>query len=242
MVNSIQKAGTHMLTEAVDGATALKYNHRGVYDHALSRTWPVEKQNKNSSASIVVNFFKQEAWPGEILRGHIAHTAEVADYWATHKVPNLFIYRKPQDVLLSLANWWERHDEIKVTPFLRYKQMAEPNQRLRFLVTGHDGITQLWPNFIERMTEFAPWLQNPGTLSLRYEDLLNQPEAVASELEDYLPLKFNRKRFLHKLTDTSNRTYTRPEEKYFKTLPKEIIDLYDSLGGKDLNRQFGYHD
>jgi hypothetical protein len=240
LVNAMHKAGTHMLTDAIAEAIPLKYNERGIYNHAFSRTWPEAKSEKNTSAQDVIRFLTDEAWPGEIIRGHVEYDEGIAQRLCKGDVLHVLVIRKPLDTLLSLANWWERHNEIPTVAFTTYQSIADPEEKLRFLLSGVYNGTQIWPDLVTRLAHYRSWLDDENTLVLRYEDLLKEPERCAKLLKEHLKMSFNEKRFVKKLAHRGSRTFTRPEDKVFKTLPPEIIEAYKRLGGPELEKDLGY--
>ena len=235
----MHKAGTHMLTDAVAKSVPLKYNNRGVYNHAFSRTWPEAKRQKNTSAQMVIDFFKNNLWPGEIIRGHVEYDAKLASMLKNEGVQHLLIIRKPLDMLLSLANWWERHDEIPTNVFNAYKKLNK-DCKLEFLLTGEIDGNSIWPNLIERTEFYLPWLTDENTLVLRYEDVIINPESAAEKVRAYSSLPFNNKNFLRRLKNRSNKTFTKPEDKVFKEVPAELIMQYKKLGGEELEQKLSY--
>lgn len=229
-----------MLADALAVSLPIKYNARGTYNHALTRTWGAPNEAKNTDTNAVVSFLENKAWPGELLRGHIEYDAGLAAFLQSKKIPQLLIIRKPLDVLLSLANWWERHNEIPVQPFLTYKQIESKEARLLFLLTGQHNGEQIWPNFIARCESYLPWLTNQNTLVVRYEHLRLQPEIEAQRIEAFLPMALNTERFIKKLSNRSNKTFTKPEEKVFVNLSNSIQEAYKDLGGEQLDEKVGY--
>lgn len=240
LVNSIQKAGTHMLTNALARSLPLKYNERGIYNHALVQHWTKDKADRNTTPQTVIDFLDKQAWPGEILRGHIEYDEELANFLSQQNTPHIFIIRKPIDVLLSLANWWERHNEIPVIPFITYQEIESPQERLAFLLSGKRKEVQVWPDFVTRYQRFAGWINDSNCLTVRYEDLVAQPQQVAVKIKSFVPLKFNEGRFLDELTNKNNRTFTKKSEKVFTKLSPELYKVYTELGGMELEKSFGY--
>lgn len=229
-----------MLTNAMAAALPLKYNERGTYNHALTRSWPEDKSHKNTSAQTVVNFLAHNAWPGEIIRGHIEYDVALSTFLVENVIPQVLIIRRPIDVFLSLANWWERHCEIPVSAFLTFKQIDSPEERLHFLMTGKHNDAAVWPDFVARYEAFVGWLNCKHTLVIRYEDLLKNPEQVATQIESYLPVKMDSKKFVQALANKENRTFTLPEDKVFKQLPENLLQAYQGLGGATLETKLGY--
>jgi hypothetical protein len=240
LINAIHKAGTHMLTDAIAEAIPIKYNERGIYNHAFSRTWPTDKSEKNTSAHDVIEFLRYEAWPGEIIRGHVEYSAELAKQFGKGDLLHVLVVRKPLDTLLSLANWWERHDEIPTIAFTVYKSIKDPEEKLRFLLTGLHKDKKIWPDLVSRLNEYVQWLHDKNTLVLHYEDLLDNPKACGSKLATHLNMPFNMARFLKKLKNRGSRTYTRAEDKVYTSLSTEIIEEYKHLGGLTLEKSLGY--
>jgi hypothetical protein len=240
LVNSFQKSGTHMLTEALAAALPLKYNERGIYNHDLTRHWPAELKEKNTSAELVIDFLKNKTWPGELLRGHIDFDAQLAAFLRSASIPHVLIVRHPLHVLLSLANWWERHTEIPVVPFQVFKAIEAPEERLNFLLTGVHKEQQVWPNLVERFQHYAGWLADEACLVLRYEDLQERPKEAAKKLGKHLPVRLNEDKFLQALVRKDTRTYTKVHDRVHTTISEKLRETYLELGGAEIEQTFGY--
>ena len=152
----------------------------------------------------------------------------------------MLVVRKPLDTLLSLANWWERHHEIPTIAFTVYQSIKSPEEKLRFLLTGVHMGEQIWPDLVTRSMEYAQWLHDKNTLVLHYEDLLQDPRGCTVRIANHLKMPFAAERFLKKLKNRGSRTFTRPEDKVFTSLPPEIVEEYNRLGGTALEKALGY--
>ncbi len=180
LCNSIHKAGTHLLVAAVSGVPGLHHYGRAAYWHYLSRTGigsrsiPTPGDVKGRLAGCL---------PAEILRGHIGHHQVIGDALQAGGFKHLLIYRDPRDVVVSHFFWWTRRARDAYWPYRFFESLDSDEDRLSFLIMGWpDGLdSETFPSRVNfpdigtRVAEFLPWLQDPGCLGVRFEDLVSQP-------------------------------------------------------------------
>jgi len=238
-VNSIQKAGTHFLTNALDNALVQKNLGRGVYDHELTRKWPLGSRENISTTQKVkkaINGFL----PGEIFRGHVEYSDEISSYLKQHGIKSFLIIRNPLDVLISLANWWERHPEIEVQAFLTFKKIKDPVERVTFLMTGEYNGEQIVENLVTRYQKYLEWLDDNNCHVIRFEDLLENPEECFKEIKAFLNAPLHLGEFLEGLTPDKSKTFTYQRMKVHKTLTDDQLLKFKNIGGNYLLQRLNY--
>lgn len=239
LVNSIQKAGTHVLTNALHMALPQRYIGRGAYNHCLTQLWESRYSNLITSDDSVVNLVKNKYYPGEIIQGHIEFSDELI-----RKLPNevirFLIIRNPYDVVLSLANWWERHNEIQVKPYIAYKQIRSKEDKLEFLITGFYNGVKIWPSLAERYEAYEGWLFDKNTHIIKFESLVNSPDKEINRIELFLDLKISKNKFMEGMNPNASKTFTIKDEKVFNKIPMHLKDIFLDQGGENVLNIFGY--
>ena len=111
--------------------------------------------------------------PGALMRGHMGYYPEVNGWLVEREAAIVFVYRDLRDVLVSQAH------HLADRP--GFEGMDEEARLLACLNGAGDvaGLFDRWP-------QYAGWINAPGTLTLRYEDLLAQPEESATVFLRYL--------------------------------------------------------
>ena len=239
LVNSIQKAGTHVLTNALHNALPQRFIGRGAYNHCLTRQWDKEYYHLTTSVDTVLGLVHDTYYPGEIIQGHIEFSEDLI-----RKLPDnvirFLIIRNPFDVVLSLANWWERHDEIPAVPYLKYKQIQSPKEKLTFLVTGKFNGEKVWPSLVERYDAYIGWLTDSNTLIVKFESLVNNPQHEIYRIESFLSIQIDHNKFHEGMNPKTSKTFTIKDQKVFKELPADLREVFLNNGGAEIIKTFGY--
>lgn len=238
-VNSIQKAGTHLLTNALDKSIPQKNLGRGIYSHELTKyRIDKEKQGRHSIDSIMfaVNKFNQ----GEIFRGHVEWDSSFSDYLYQNRIPVLLIIRNPLDILLSLANWWERHDEIAVEPYRVFKSIEDPEEKMRFLITGIYDNEKIWQDIVSRLRNYSGWFSDPNCHVVEFESIINSPYEVVQQISNHLKIEINASDFVEGLNPAVSKTYTNELMRIHTNISDHNINIFRELGGFELMNDWGY--
>jgi hypothetical protein len=95
-----------------------------------------------------------------------------------------FVYRDLRDVAVSQTYHIEHPDDDKCRHPNKalYKEMASHEDRLLAVING----VSEFPGIIERWKLYAPWLDVPWVLPVRYEDMRQRPEWVAEKAVNYV--------------------------------------------------------
>jgi len=148
---SIPKAGTHLLYKLAEafGYTA------GVELGSIAKggTWYcVEYSNSHTSA-----------------RDFFVDTVRRSPFGNRHhpfmRSPALFIYRNPLDILVSEANYYHKDGNTAFAGYLGHLSFEE---RLDKLIDD----PWLFGSCVDRIGQFAPWLEMPNVIPLSFEELI----------------------------------------------------------------------
>lgn len=129
---------------------------------------------------------RQQFWklarlqPQQYIRAHVPYREDVAAHIDNCGISHVFVYRDPRDVAVSLAHHVINPDAVN------FRHSAK---RLFMLMDSFDDVLMatirgIGPlaGVMERWAMYAPWLEQPRTLSVRYEGALINREETAKEI------------------------------------------------------------
>jgi len=166
LANSIPKSGTHLLLQVLKALPGIR--DWGLFLASQPSFTFVEQDPGRMAAKI------SKMANGELAGAHLHHHQAIAQAVEDRDALMYFIYRDPRDVVVSEAHYlahmnsWHRlHDQFKHQP--------DENARLRLAIEGlpaSEGIN--YPDVGTRLARYLPWLDHPGILAVRYEDLVGK--------------------------------------------------------------------
>ena len=96
---------------------------------------------------------------------------------------NYFIYRDPRDMLVSQVFFaTEMHEEHGMHAF--YKSLPDFEERLKVAITGIDRYGLKMVSVKQRYEGVFQWLEQPGVMCLRFEDLINNRDDTLNAMLD----------------------------------------------------------
>lgn len=96
---------------------------------------------------------------------------------------NYFIYRDPRDMLVSQVFFaTDMHEEHGMHVF--YKSLPDFDERLKVAITGIDRDGLKMVSVKQRYEGVFQWLEQPGVMCLRFEDLINDRDATLNAMLD----------------------------------------------------------
>jgi hypothetical protein len=188
-LNSVPKAGAHLAEKALAAygyargqgplGSSTVFGRQQLVKSIMRRPWV--------SADVVLVGIEvvapvTAAWvrrrlsgvaPGQYLRGHVQHSGAFAALLDELDYRVLHVVRDPRDVVVSHAHYMmarPRH------PFHRfYDELGGWSERLAFSITGGwvPGAGYL-VSIAERYRLMEVWLEHPGALTLRFEELVGE--------------------------------------------------------------------
>jgi hypothetical protein len=245
LVNSIPKAGTNLLLNIV--LAIPNTNHLSDVGAAMACHDPQERLE-------LVQKGVSQLEPGSVCTGHIPHTDAIACWLAEKRVKQVFIYRDPRDISVSLYHYIVREAEPRHAYYPLYERLSS-DERLMAAIKGlGEG------RFKHRLSKtsnlnirincgiFSPWLHDANTFAVRYEDLISTNRTTSLRtvrgMLRFLGLKVSSS-MVSSIFDTGrdpgkSRTYRRGKPGAWKSeYSAEHIAAFREVAG-DLLEQFGY--
>ena len=160
IVNSMPKAGTHLLTRVLELLPA--FVPRWTY-HALI--------NKDPKLYHKILKIRQ----GQYVSGHLQWNQELISVLSEANIKTLFIVRDLRDIAFSNAYYMTyRNKSHRLHSY--FNSLASDNERLMASIVGvsekqlGNGLRS--PSIGENAASYLPWLQEENCLSVRFEDLV----------------------------------------------------------------------
>ena len=96
----------------------------------------------------------------------------------------IFVYRDLRDVAVSLTYHIEATDDDRFKHLDKqlYMDLPSHEDRIKAVISGLGD----YPGIISRWKHYAPWLDCDWVLPIRFEDMRQNPSAVANRVVDYV--------------------------------------------------------
>lgn len=179
LCNSFPKSGTHLLIQVLEALPVRNYGR-----FLASMTSSIRFRPRTTDSTIG---FLDTVVPGELLTGHLFHDVEIAECLAAKGVAHYFIMRDLRDVVVS-----EAHYLANGNPWHRlhrhFKRLGSLEDRILLSIRGMPDEDIDYPDVGKRFGRYAQWLNAPGVVSVRYEELRRQnvEGTIVRIVTDYL--------------------------------------------------------
>lgn len=246
-INSIPKAGTHLLTAELERFSGLHNSRlhleidrlKAPQSRLAADELPIIDPEKLARAVGRVR-------GGQFCTGHLYGTEEVVRFFESDGSRTLFMTRDPRDVLVSRFHYIRGLRRHPVHEFMT-SGVGSEEEAYRIMVLGHSG-----PPFIRPLRAtlegYLPWMKMASVLTVGFEDLVGARGGGSNEAK----LAALHRIAAHCGLDTAGldriaETPTKPTPTlrsgqtgaWRKNLPPEIIRLIESECG-DLIEAMGY--
>jgi len=171
--NSFPKSGTHLLTQILVGFAQLGPVVESGLPPVL--TFEGESGAPRPLAAILADLGR--LLPGDIGYGHLHALPEIQTALCREGVAPYFIYRDPRDVVVSHVFYVTDINNRHVHHGYYVNELPDFAARLRVSILGRPELDAPFPDIRARFAPYLPWLERPEVLPLRYEDLLDEPDA-----------------------------------------------------------------
>jgi len=178
--NAMPKSGSHLIIQVLQGLIPL-----GPFvDPGFPPVNRAEDNGKLSDGAVLANIRRMR--PGDIGYGYVSAVEPFLSALAGPRRATIFVYRDPRDMIVSHIFYatqmhpghWMRKYYTEVLHSMEARINAaiqgveEPGSELTPIRVRYDG--------------YLGWLEQPGVLNLRFEDLILERRAALERLLDYL--------------------------------------------------------
>lgn len=177
--NAMPKSGSHLLIQILEGLTELgPFVNPGfppVNRYEDNRKLPDEKALAEIRAMR----------PGDIRYSYL-HAEEP---WISAVTgpgrATLFVFRDPRDWVISQI-FYAKDMHAGHMLHAYYNALPTMEARINAAIAGVDVPGVRAPSVVERYSRYLGWLDTPGVLCLRFEDLIEKREFAIGQILDYL--------------------------------------------------------
>ena len=182
--NSKPKSGSHLLLQVLNGFTRIM-PYRYV-DAEPVRT--ITKNGRRKTEEEILNEL-QRIPQGVIGWGYLEATEENVSFLTLRQAQggassgrvNYFMYRDPRDVLVSQVFFaTDMREEHGMHEY--YKSLPDFDARLKVAITGVDQDGLKMVSVKERYDGVFQWLEVPGVMCIRFEDLIDNRDAALNAM------------------------------------------------------------
>jgi hypothetical protein len=176
--NSKPKSGSHLLLQILNGFTRIM-----PYKYVEAEPVRTIRGTGGRRSADAVAADLRRVSDGVIGWGYVEAGPENLSVLCRPGRVNYFIYRDPRDLLVSQVFFaTEMHAGHGMHEF--YRSMPDFGERLRVAITGIDRDGLKMVSVRGRYDGVFEWLEQPGVLCLRFEDLVNDRDATLHAMLD----------------------------------------------------------
>lgn len=179
LVNSIPKSGTNLLKNIVLALPGTRY----VGDMSLA-----DEIHQPEERFVFVQQSMTDTSPGCVYTGHIPYSPHIAEWLHQQNVKQIFIYRDPRDIVVSLYHYVMRDAPRRHAYYEMYDNMGTDSQRLLSAICGYGegkvkyrASASSIPNIRLVYDVNMGWLTDENTLAVRFEDLIDDVSSPESK-------------------------------------------------------------
>ena len=176
--NSKPKSGSHLLLQILNGFTR-------IMPYAFVAAEPVRTINKDGgrrTEGLVADALRRVPH-GVIGWGYVEASPENVGVLCQPGRVNYFIYRDPRDMLVSQVFFaTDMHAEHGMHAF--YQSLPDFGERLKIAITGIDRDGLKMVSVKQRYEGVFAWLEQPGVMCIRFEDLIDKRDATLNAMLD----------------------------------------------------------
>lgn len=171
-INSIPKAGTHLLTAELDKFREIRNSRLHIETREVNAA--AVGGGRVEEIRIDAALFADRARTvrrGQFFSGHLFWDETLAAFLRDANIRTVFVKRDPRDILVSQLHYivgLRRHYLHRLIGGLRNDE-----ERLRMLVLGRVGEPFIRP-LREQLARFIPWTSAEFVLDVRFEDLVGE--------------------------------------------------------------------
>lgn len=176
--NAKPKSGSHLLWQVLDGFTRIMPYRYVEADPVRTIT----AEGRRRTAEEILNDLKRLP-PGVIGWGYLEASSENISFLVRPGRVNYFIYRDPRDMLVSHVFFaTDMHPGHGMHAF--YQSLPDFGARLKVAITGIDRDGLKLASVRKRYEDVFRWLETPGVMCIRFEDLIEHREATLNAMLD----------------------------------------------------------
>ncbi len=239
-VCSIRKAGTYLLAGVLERLGLVNTDvHAWTDGFSDYRNCTLEEKQRESERLVrhlPLQTTAQLVGPGQFIVGHLPCDDSVRR--SLNGFRTFFITRDLRDALVSHMRFFAQHGRGGPrTP--EWKDIADPHARMAAYLAIHGE------EFLQVAARMAPWLREPGVLTVSFEALLGDrggsvQDAAVHAIAGHLGLPGAAVGLLDDVLGSPTLTWSGRRSNRREFWDDRADDFFRAHGGGDLNARFGY--
>ncbi len=181
IINSIPKSGTNLLLNIIKSIPYTK--HEGGFSYSPYYECLHERMSYIKSKTL-------NASPGSIFTGHAPYFNQLVSFIETNSFKHLFIYRDPREYCVSLSHYIMKDKQPRHKFYKIWSNLGNDHNRLLHAITGYGegksgykysdnslaGVGHVYQGNLK-------WLDDPNTLCISFEEIINAKNDENSIIE-----------------------------------------------------------
>lgn len=182
LINSVPKAGTHMVTSVFQRLPKIMPAYRHVRMPDIVSPEAVAESGKFSVDLKLVNKEFSPVRRGQFCSGHMFYNADLDNYLSDKGFKTLFIIRDPRDVVISRYNYILGLKRHPLHDFFK-NVLKDKSRMLDVCISGFDDVSKFRKPGRKKFTDsrligvaeqyknYAGWISSKNCLVLKFEEL-----------------------------------------------------------------------
>jgi hypothetical protein len=166
--NSFPKSGTHLLTQVLQGFTALG----PAVDSGLPAVVMYDGYSGKARLERKIAADLKRFLPADIGFGHLHAIPPAVSFMSSPGTAAYFILRDPRDVAVSHVHYITDLEPRHVHHRYYVEELHNFDERLRVSILGRTEMDVSFPGIDARFTPFLGWLDRSQVMVIRYEDFI----------------------------------------------------------------------
>ncbi|MFZ5809300.1 MAG: sulfotransferase domain-containing protein [Chloroflexota bacterium] len=178
--NAMPKSGSHLIIQVLQGLT-----HIGPFvNPGIPPVNRAEDNAKLAEEAVVRNI--KRLHPGDIAYGYVHAREPFISLLTQAGRAMVFVYRDPRDMIISHVFYATQIHPGHGMHEYYTRVLSNMEERIHAAIQGVDEGDAKLSNVRQKYLNYLDWLETPGVLCLRFEDLILHREEALNRLLDYL--------------------------------------------------------
>ncbi len=187
-INSIPKAGTHLLTAILSECPKVMLAGRHIERWRVNRLARGRGDNRMEAFELDCAAFSRVIGTvhcGQIITAHLPWDERIPKILTEHGFANLFMIRDPRDIVVSQLHYIKGLRRHALHPWLM-GAFSGDDERLMALICGGDSAGAPLPPISDRLAAYDGWCTAKQSHLTRFEELVAKPtDDDAMQLQAY---------------------------------------------------------
>jgi hypothetical protein len=176
--NTMAKSGSHLLGQILRALPKIGPFMFTPWNK-LNRGQGNAKLSRGEAAAKIRSLFR-----GEVAYTNLAARAEFVHLLTRPGMATIYVYRDPRDLVVSQVFYVTEMYEAHALHDYAAHTLRSMDERLDLFILGNPDMQV--PTILDRYKSYSGWLEEPGVLALRFEDLIVNRRASLAAILGYI--------------------------------------------------------